>query len=60
MFHEGELSVQERAGVRFEAARLSGMLAPGGLSRGRAGGWRSGPSPRSPAATTTAGSGSRR
>ncbi|MEU0558383.1 pyridoxamine 5'-phosphate oxidase family protein [Dactylosporangium sp. NPDC006015] len=38
MFHEGELSVQERAGVRFEAARLSGMLAPGGLSRG-AGGW---------------------
>ncbi|MFF5231809.1 pyridoxamine 5'-phosphate oxidase family protein [Dactylosporangium sp. NPDC000521] len=38
MFHEGELSVQEQAGVRFEAARLSGMLAPGGLSRG-AGGW---------------------
>ncbi|GAB3826313.1 pyridoxamine 5'-phosphate oxidase family protein [Dactylosporangium cerinum] len=38
MFHEGELAVQERAGVRLEAARLTGMLAPGGLSRG-AGGW---------------------
>lgn len=38
MFHEGELAVQERAGVRREAARLAGMLAPGGLSRG-ASGW---------------------
>ncbi|MET7418685.1 pyridoxamine 5'-phosphate oxidase family protein [Dactylosporangium sp. NPDC005555] len=37
MFHEGELAVQDRAGVRLEAARLSGMLAPGGLSRGAAG-----------------------
>ncbi|MEV4518568.1 pyridoxamine 5'-phosphate oxidase family protein [Dactylosporangium sp. NPDC049525] len=38
MFHEGELATQERAGVRLEAARLAGMLGPGGLSRG-AGGW---------------------
>ena len=38
MFHEGELAVQERAGVRHAAARLTGMLAPGNLSRG-AGGW---------------------
>jgi predicted pyridoxine 5'-phosphate oxidase superfamily flavin-nucleotide-binding protein len=37
VFHEGELAIQERAGVRLEAARLAGMLAPGGLSRGAAG-----------------------
>ena len=28
VFHEGELAVQQRAGVRAEADRLSGMLAP--------------------------------
>jgi predicted pyridoxine 5'-phosphate oxidase superfamily flavin-nucleotide-binding protein len=33
-FHEGELLVQARAGVRREAARLEGMLGPGGLSAG--------------------------
>ncbi|HEX3814628.1 MAG TPA: pyridoxamine 5'-phosphate oxidase family protein [Mycobacteriales bacterium] len=33
-FHEGELAVQRRAGVRAEAARLSGMLAPPNLSGG--------------------------
>ncbi|MDG6108518.1 pyridoxamine 5'-phosphate oxidase family protein [Dactylosporangium aurantiacum] len=38
VFHEGELAVQERAGVRQAAARLTGMLAPGGIGRG-AGGW---------------------
>ena len=27
-FHEGELAVQQLAGVRAEADRLSGMLAP--------------------------------
>ncbi len=36
-FHEGELDVQQRAGVRYEAERLSGMLAAphldGGMSR---------------------------
>jgi uncharacterized protein len=37
VFHEGELAIQERAGVRLEAARLAGMLAPGGLSRGAVG-----------------------
>src|SRR6266478_1520273 len=33
-FHEGELAVQRRAGVVAQAARLSGMLAPGELSGG--------------------------
>lgn len=33
-FHDGELSVQERAGVREEAARLSGMLTPTEFSAG--------------------------
>jgi hypothetical protein len=33
-FHDGELAVQRRAGVAAEAARLSGMLAPGDLSGG--------------------------
>jgi predicted pyridoxine 5'-phosphate oxidase superfamily flavin-nucleotide-binding protein len=33
-FHEGELAVQRRAGAVAEAARLSGMLAPGDLSGG--------------------------
>jgi predicted pyridoxine 5'-phosphate oxidase superfamily flavin-nucleotide-binding protein len=33
-FHDGELAVQRRAGVRDEAARLVGMLAPGELSAG--------------------------
>jgi predicted pyridoxine 5'-phosphate oxidase superfamily flavin-nucleotide-binding protein len=33
-FHEGELAVQERADVRAEAQRLSGMLAPGDLRGG--------------------------
>jgi predicted pyridoxine 5'-phosphate oxidase superfamily flavin-nucleotide-binding protein len=33
-FHEGELLVQARADVRREAARLEGMLGPGGLSAG--------------------------
>jgi len=33
-FHEGELSVQRRAGVDAEAARLSGMVAPASISRG--------------------------
>ena len=35
-FHEGELAVQQLAGVRAEADRLSGMLAPphlGGAAR---------------------------
>lgn len=41
MFHEGELAVQERAGVRQAAARLTGMLEPGGISRG-VGGWLAG------------------
>jgi predicted pyridoxine 5'-phosphate oxidase superfamily flavin-nucleotide-binding protein len=40
-FHEGELAVQQRAGVTAAAARLSGMLAPadlrGGLTRFLAG-----------------------
>jgi hypothetical protein len=36
VFHEGELAVQQLAGVRAEADRLSGMLAPphlGGAAR---------------------------
>ncbi|SED61650.1 hypothetical protein SAMN05216533_0099 [Streptomyces sp. Ag109_O5-10] len=33
-FHEGELSVQRRAGVAGEAARLRGMLAPAQLRSG--------------------------
>ena len=33
-FHDGELVVQRRAGVATHAARLSGMLAPTGLSDG--------------------------
>ena len=33
-FHDGELAVQERAGVRTEASRLSGMVSPGSLSGG--------------------------
>ena len=33
-FHEGELAVQEKAGVRAEAQRLSGMLAPADLTGG--------------------------
>lgn len=33
-FHDGELAVQQRAGVQAEAARLSGMLEPVGLRRG--------------------------
>jgi len=40
-YHDGELAVQHRAGVAEQAARLSGMLAPGelrgGLSRFLAG-----------------------
>ena len=35
-FHEGEREVQTRAGVREEAARLEGMLAPAGLRGGSA------------------------
>lgn len=35
-FHDGELAVQRRAGVTRQAARLSGMLAPGELSSGMA------------------------
>ena len=35
-FHDGELAVQRRAGVMNEAARLSGMLAPGELRGGMA------------------------
>src|SRR5690349_12559431 len=35
-FHEGELEVQERAGVAEEAARLEGMLAPAQLGGGAA------------------------
>jgi hypothetical protein len=37
-FHAGELAVQQRAGVRAEAARLSAMVAPGEL-RGGVAGW---------------------
>jgi predicted pyridoxine 5'-phosphate oxidase superfamily flavin-nucleotide-binding protein len=33
-FHEGELAVQRRAGVRRDAARLSGMLAEANLDGG--------------------------
>ena len=33
-FHEGELSVQSRVGVRREAARLEGMLGPASLTGG--------------------------
>jgi hypothetical protein len=33
-FHEGELTVQRRAGVAAQAARLEGMLAPGRLRDG--------------------------
>jgi predicted pyridoxine 5'-phosphate oxidase superfamily flavin-nucleotide-binding protein len=33
-FHEGELSVQRRAGVARDAARLTGMLAPAQLGGG--------------------------
>ncbi|MBV9922101.1 MAG: pyridoxamine 5'-phosphate oxidase family protein [Pseudonocardia sp.] len=33
-FHEGELAVQQRAGVRAEADRLAGMLAPPQLDGG--------------------------
>ncbi|MEV0992470.1 pyridoxamine 5'-phosphate oxidase family protein [Streptomyces sp. NPDC049949] len=36
-FHPGELAVQQRAGVRAEAARLSGMLRPPDLRGGAAG-----------------------
>jgi predicted pyridoxine 5'-phosphate oxidase superfamily flavin-nucleotide-binding protein len=35
-FHEGELAVQRQAGVSRDAARLSGMLAPGHLNGGAA------------------------
>jgi hypothetical protein len=35
-FHEGELAVQGRAGVREEAVRLAGMLAPPDLRGGAA------------------------
>ena len=35
-FHEGELAVQHRAGVRTEAERLTGMLAPPHLDGGPA------------------------
>jgi uncharacterized protein len=35
-FHEGELAVQQHAGVRDDAARLEGMLAPAHLSAGLA------------------------
>ena len=35
-FHEGELLVQERAGLREEASRLGGMLAPPNLDGGMA------------------------
>ena len=35
-FHDGEREVQIRAGVREEAARLEGMLAPAGLRGGSA------------------------
>ena len=35
-FHDGERKVQTRAGVREEAARLEGMLAPAGLRGGSA------------------------
>ena len=33
-FHVGELAVQERAGVRADAERLTGMLAPAMLRGG--------------------------
>lgn len=33
-FHDGELTVQQRAGVRADAERLTGMLAPVGLRGG--------------------------
>src|SRR5829696_2600191 len=33
-FHAGELAVQERAGVRADAERLTGMLAPAKLRGG--------------------------
>jgi hypothetical protein len=33
-FHDGELAVQQQAGVRGEAARLAGMLAPAELRGG--------------------------
>ncbi|GAA0942173.1 hypothetical protein GCM10009554_34430 [Kribbella koreensis] len=33
-FHEGELAVQEKAGVAFDAARLEGMLRPASLDGG--------------------------
>lgn len=36
-FHAGELAVQRRAGVHREAARLSPMVEPSGLSGGMAG-----------------------
>src|SRR5215469_4579061 len=36
-FHAGELAVQRKAGVRQEAARLSRMLEPAGLSGGISG-----------------------
>ncbi|TCC45027.1 pyridoxamine 5'-phosphate oxidase [Kribbella capetownensis] len=35
-FHEGELAVQTRAGLRDAASRLEGMLAPVSLTGGRA------------------------
>lgn len=35
-FHDGELDVQHRAGMRREAARLEGMLAPAHLDGGAA------------------------
>jgi len=35
-FHEGELAVQLRAGLRDQASRLEGMLAPVSLTGGRA------------------------
>jgi predicted pyridoxine 5'-phosphate oxidase superfamily flavin-nucleotide-binding protein len=35
-FHDGELAVQQRAGVEFDAARLEGMLAPARLDGGAA------------------------
>ena len=56
-FHEGELAVQQRAGVRADAARLAGMLGEPDLDGGAGLFLAGGPSPCSPPATRGGGCG---
>ena len=56
-FHDGELAVQQQAGVRGEAGRLEGMLASVGLRSGIVTFLTDRTSPRRLPATPTAGCG---